>query len=94
MISFAAKSKFVLFCLLLAIAKLILVAQSEIVSIQDDSAVYASQSLGRWVLGYPQGYPIWLILCRAFEFPQRIAIEILFLLAAYVVTAAILFLMR
>ena len=73
----------------MALLKLALVAPNEIVSIQDDSAVYAAQSIGRWTLGYPQGYPIWLALCREFNLPQRIAIEVLYLIAALTVAWAV-----
>jgi hypothetical protein len=71
-------------CLLLAIAKLILVSSNEIICLQDDSATYARQAVGPWTLGFPPGYPLWLKLCAFSGFPQRICIEILYLLAAFV----------
>lgn len=84
-----SKLKFVSFCASLAIAKLCLIAPNEIVSWPDDSVVYARQSLGPWTLGYPAGYPAWLSLCRLFGFPQRIAIELLYLTAAFAVAYAL-----
>ena len=75
-------------CLLLAIAKLILISSNEIICFQDDSATYARQAVGPWTLGFPPGYPLWLKLCALSGFPQRICIEILYLLAAFVVARA------
>ena len=75
-------------CLLLAIAKFILISQNEILCLLDDSATYARQAVEPWTLGFPPGYPLWLKLCAFSGFPQRICIELLYLVAAFVVALA------
>ena len=83
-------SFFILVCCFLWFAKLALVAHNEIFSLQNDSASYANQAVGPWVLGgYPPGYPMWLQLCEFFNVPQRIAIEALFLFSASALSFAL-----
>ncbi len=77
-----SKRFFLPFCCLVALAKLVLISTDEIISTKGDAAVYASQIMGPWTLGYMQGYPLWLRLCHLFEVPQRLAIEGLYLLSA------------
>jgi hypothetical protein len=84
-----SKAMFFLCWLTLALAKFALVAHNEIIAIQDDSAVYATQATGPWTLSYPPGYPLWLRLCLHFNVPQRLAIEFFYLVAVLVVGYAI-----
>lgn len=73
---------FPVLCCLLALAKLALVANNEIITAPYDSEIYARQSVELWKLGIQPGYPIWLSLCSLFAVPQRLAIEGLYLVAA------------
>jgi hypothetical protein len=82
------RSVFFLFCCFFLLAKLALVAHNEIISVADDSASYANQSVGPWVLDMPPGYSMWLRFCQIFGIPQRIMIEGLYLFAVLLVAYA------
>ncbi len=63
-----------------------LVSRNEIVARGDDSLSYAQQALAGWTLSVlPPGYASWLNLCAALAVPQRICIELLYLLSAFAV---------
>ncbi len=84
-----SKWLFAVVWVLLALGKLLLVAQNEIISIADDSAGYVRQSLRSWSLDFPPGYSTWLALSRPFGVPQRIEIEILYLFSAVCVALTV-----
>lgn len=78
---------FIYFCLFIALLKLSVVSGNEIVALSNDSAVFVRHVLGGvGQLGAPSGYPVWLWFVGLFGFPQRIAIEILYLSAVFFVS--------
>jgi hypothetical protein len=71
--------------MLVALGKLLLISHNEILAISDDSLAYARQAFAGWTLSIlPPGYASWLKLCDALAVPQRICIELLYLLSAFV----------
>lgn len=70
-------------CVLAAI-KLCLVASNEMLALPYDSEQYVRLAeQGAWRLGAtPPGYPMWLYITQFTGIPQRIAIELLFILAS------------
>jgi len=67
------------------IAKLLLVADHEVVAVQSDAWSYVSMggSEAPWsLLGASPGYPLWLWVCMHLGVPQRIAIEVVFFCAS------------
>lgn len=71
--------------LFLFFLKLLFVSGNEILAEQYDPATYAAQSVGGAYMAFPPAYPWWLKFSAALGVPQRIAIEVLFVLSSTVV---------
>lgn len=83
-LGFSSKSWFVFLCASVASIKLFLVSGNEIIAVPNDSAVFIQHVLvGLDQLGAPSGYPLWLWLVGLVGFPQRVAIEIFYLLSCF-----------
>jgi hypothetical protein len=78
---------YISFFLFVVLLKLNVVSGNEIVALSNDSAVFVRHVLsGVGQLGAPSGYPVWLWFVDLFGVPQRIAIEVLYLSAAFFVS--------
>lgn len=74
---------FVLIALMLCIGKLVLIGTNEIIALPNDSVNFSRQATEALTeIGAASGYPYWLALSRAIGIPQRVAIELLYLIAA------------
>ncbi len=87
--SFQSKRVFTAYCWLIALANLVLVSKNEIITYPDDSAGYVRQALRFWTLDHPPGYPLWLRLTRQTGIPQRLCVQGLYLLGAFLVASGV-----
>lgn len=84
------RALFWLLCLCVILTKIFLVAGNEIIAVPNDSAVFVRHVLqGVGQLGAPSGYPLWLWVVKVFGVPQRIAIEILYLMSCLCLSLSI-----
>lgn len=79
---------FMLSCFLVVVVKIWFISKNEIVSMPYDAEAYVSRAInGLWEIGVVHsGYPIWLYLSQQLGLPQRISIEILYLLSCFFVS--------
>lgn len=83
-LGFSRKGWFYFLCAIVALIKLFLVSGNEIIAVPNDSAVFVRHVLGGLdQLGASSGYPLWLWLVGLMGFPQRVAIEIFYLLSCF-----------
>lgn len=73
-----------IFVIAVVLLKILVVSKNEILALADDSAGFVKfVHYGITDLGPPVGYPLWLMLSQLLGVPQRVAVELLYILACW-----------
>ncbi|WP_066734497.1 MULTISPECIES: hypothetical protein [Hyphomicrobiales] len=78
-----------IFVIVVVFLKIMVVSENEIIALPDDSAGFVKfVHFGITDLGPPVGYPIWLMLGQLLGVPQRLAVELLYILSCWLLCRA------